>query len=299
MQTRILYTEGKGHFAEGTIDIAPVTDNQIRVKSKMTGVCRSDIDMMNGNFGPLPLNMQGHEGLGEVISVGGNVNDVTVGDYVATRGEPAYADYYNADVGTYVKVPSLDPKYIVEPVACGLNVVMQEEMQFEARNNKDAKLCIIGSGFLAWVVYQYLNANYFFKIDVIGNSNKKLWGDKLTTTFDKDYDIVIDLQTRDEVFKMDLLKPQGLIILGAEKTKGITTNFDKLLWNAVTVVFPSPRQKDFVRCMRTAVKMIESGQLNVDNFWTKSYNRDNEWQSAFAEGNDRKPGYSRGYIEWC
>ena len=51
--------------------------------------------------------------------------------------------------------------------------------------------------------------------------------------------------------------------------------------------------------MRTAVKMIESGQLNVDNFWTKSYNRDNEWQSAFAEGNDRKPGYSRGYIEWC
>lgn len=299
MQTRILYTEGKGHFAEGTIDIAPVTDNQIRVKSKMTGVCRSDIDMMNGNFGPLPLNMQGHEGLGEVISVGGNVNDVTVGDYVATRGEPAYADYYNADVGTYVKVPSLDPKYIVEPVACGLNVVMQEEMQFEARNNKDAKLCIIGSGFLAWVVYQYLNANYFFKIDVIGNSNKELWGDKLTTTFDKDYDIVIDLQTRDEVFKMDLLKPQGLIILGAEKTKSITTNFDKLLWNAVTVVFPSPRQKDFVRCMRTAVKMIESGQLNVDNFWTKSYNRDNEWQSAFAEGNDRKPGYSRGYIEWC
>ena len=299
MQTRILYTEGKGHFAEGTIDIAPVTDNQIRVKSKMTGVCRSDIDMMNGNFGPLPLNMQGHEGLGEVISVGGNVNDVTVGDYVATRGEPAYADYYNADVGTYVKVPSLDPKYIVEPVACGLNVVMQEEMQFEARNNKDAKLCIIGSRFLAWVVYQYLNANYFFKIDVIGNSNKELWGDKLTTTFDKDYDIVIDLQTRDEVFKMDLLKPQGLIILGAEKTKGITTNFDKLLWNAVTVVFPSPRQKDFVRCMRTAVKMIESGQLNVDNFWTKSYNRDNEWQSAFAEGNDRKPGYSRGYIEWC
>ena len=299
MQTRILYTEGKGHFAEGTIDIAPVTDNQIRVKSKMTGVCRSDIDMMNGNFGPLPLNMQGHEGLGEVISVGGNVNDVTVGDYVATRGEPAYADYYNADVGTYVKVPSLDPKYIVEPVACGLNVVMQEEMQFEARNNKDAKLCIIGSGFLAWVVYQYLNANYFFKIDVIGNSNKELWGDKLTTTFDKDYDIVIDLQTRDEVFKMDLLKPQGLIILGAEKTKGITTNFDKLLWNAVTMVFPSPRQKDFVRCMRTAVKMIESGQLNVDNFWTKSYNRDNEWQSAFAEGNDRKPGYSRGYIEWC
>ena len=299
MQSRILYTEGNGKFNEGSIDIADIKPTQIRVKSKKTGVCRSDIDMMNGNFGPLPLHMQGHEGLGEVLEIGADVTNVSVGDYVATRGEPAYADFYNADAGTYVKVPSLDSKYIVEPVACGLNVVMQEEMQFETRHSKDAKVCIIGSGFLAWVVYQYLTAHYFFKIDVIGQSNKERWGDKLKTEFGNEYDIVIDLNTRDEVSKMDLLKPQGLIVLGAEKTKTITTNFDKLLWNAVTVVFPSPRQKDFVRCMNTAVKMIESGQLNVDNFWTKSYNRDNEWQSAFAEGNDRQPGYSRGYIEWC
>ena len=299
MQSRILYTEGNGKFNEGSIDIADIKPTQIRVKSKKTGVCRSDIDMMNGNFGPLPLHMQGHEGLGEVLEIGAGVTDVSVGDYVATRGEPAYADFYNADAGTYVKVPSLDSKYIVEPVACGLNVVMQEEMQFETRHSKDAKVCIIGSGFLAWVVYQYLTAHYFFKIDVIGQSNKERWGDKLKTEFGNEYDIVIDLNTRDEVFKMDLLKPQGLIVLGAEKTKTITTNFDKLLWNAVTVVFPSQRQKDFVRCMNTAVKMIESGQLNVDNFWTKSYNRDNEWQSAFVEGNDRQPGYSRGYIEWC
>ena len=124
-------------------------------------------------------------------------------------------------------------------------------------------------------------------------------GRQTTTTFDKDYDIVIDLQTRDEVFKMDLLKPQGLIILGAEKTKGITTHRQTALECCNCGISQVPRQKDFVRCMRTAVKMIESGQLNVDNFWTKSYNRDNEWQSAFAEGNDRKPGYSRGYIEWC
>ena len=236
MQSRILYTEGKGHFAEGTIEIGDLAPNEIRVASKKTGVCRSDIDMMNGNFGPLPLNMQGHEGLGEVADVGTQITDVKVGDFVATRGEPAYADFYNALDGTYVKVPSLDPKYIVEPVACGLNVVMQEETQFETRNNKNAKLCIIGSGFLAWVVYQYLNANYFFKIDVIGNSNKELWGDKLKDNFGNDYDIVIDLNTRDEVFKMDLLKPQGLIVLGAEKTNSITTNFDKLLWNAVTAV---------------------------------------------------------------
>ena len=48
--------------------IIPLSSISIEVKALMTGVCRSDIDMMNGNFGPLPLEMQGHEGLGEVAN---------------------------------------------------------------------------------------------------------------------------------------------------------------------------------------------------------------------------------------
>ncbi len=217
---------------------------------------------------------------------------------MATRGEPAYADEYNARAGTYVKVPRLDPKYIIEPVACGLNVVMQEESQFEKRNAKGARLLIIGSGFLAWVVYQYLNAHYFFDVDVLGSSNKELWGDKLKNEVDGPYDIVVDLNTRDEVFKQDLVGEQGLVVLGAEKTNGITTKFDKLLWNAATLIFPSPRQKDFQRCMKMAVKMIETGALDISGFWSKGYDRDTEWRDAFKEGNQRMPGYNRGYIEW-
>lgn len=297
-KVKILHTKGQGSFEEGEFEVPDIKDNQIRVKSVFTGVCRSDIDMMNGNFGTLPLHMQGHEGLGEVLEVGSEIDDVQVGDYVATRGEPAYADQYNADQGTYVIVPEAEPKYIIEPVACGLNVVMQEEEQFEKRNHKDARLCIIGSGFLSWVVYTYLKANYFFQIDVIGSSNKELWGDNLKDTFDGAYDIVIDLNTRDEVFVRDIVKPQGLVVLGAEKTNKITTSFDKLLWNAVTVIFPSPRQKHFQRCMKMAVKMIEAEVLNIDKFWSKGYDRSTEWQDAFKESNQRMPGFNRGYIEW-
>ena len=297
-EVSILYTEGKGKFEEGKITIPDLKPYQIRVKSKMTGVCRSDIEMMHGNFGPLPLEMQGHEGLGEVLEVGADVKDIEVGDYVATRGEPAYADEYNANDGTFVKVPRLDPKYIIEPVACGLNVVMQEEDQFEKRNVKGARVAIIGSGFLAWVVYQYLNAHYFFDVEVLGSSNKELWGDKLKDKVDGGYDIVVDLNTRDEVFTQDLINEQGLVVLGAEKTNGITTSFSKLLWNAATVIFPSPRQKDFKRCMSMAVKMIETGALDISGFWSKGYDRETEWRDAFKEGNLRMPGYNRGYIEW-
>ena len=175
---------------------------------------------------------------------------------------------------------------------------MQEESQFEKRNAKGAKLLIIGSGFLAWVVYQYLNAHYFFDVDVLGSSNKELWGDKLKNEVDGPYDIVVDLNTRDEVFKQDLVGEQGLVVLGAEKTNGITTKFDRLLWNAATLIFPSPRQKDFQRCMKMAVKMIETGALDISGFWSKGYDRDTEWRDAFKEGNQRMPGYNRGYIEW-
>ena len=175
---------------------------------------------------------------------------------------------------------------------------MQEEHQFEKRNSKESRIAIIGSGFLSWVVYQYLNANYFFQIDVIGSHNKERWGDNLKNSFEGTYDIVIDLNTRDEVFVRDIIKPQGLIVLGAEKTNKITTSFSKLLWNAVTVIFPSPRQKDFHRCMKMAVNMIEKGALNIDKFWSMGYDRKTEWQDAFKEGNQRMPGYSRGYIEW-
>jgi hypothetical protein len=50
--------------------------------------------------------------------------------------------------------------------------------------------------------------------------------------------------------------------------------------------------------MEMAVSMIQNGKLNVDNFWTKSYNRETEWHQAFSDGLDRPKNYSRGYIVW-
>jgi hypothetical protein len=50
--------------------------------------------------------------------------------------------------------------------------------------------------------------------------------------------------------------------------------------------------------MKMAVKMIETGALDISGFWSKGYDRDTEWRDAFKEGNQRMPGYNRGYIEW-
>ena len=300
MKVKCLQTTGQGFFEEVDYEIPQWGQDSIYVKAVMTGVCRSDIDMMLGDFGPLPLNMQGHEGLGQVMAVGANCVDIKVGDFVATRGEPAYADQYTVRAGEYVKVPEAHPRYILEPVACGINLINQakEYLQDKQGRHENNRMLIIGSGFLAWVAYHTMRINgYIFHVDVLGSSNKELWGDKLWATTIESYDVVVDLTGKYQLGIDINLNNNAVIIDGVGKA------IDKeeaqiQLWKAVTTVRPSPRNPEFIDCMQMAKYFIEKGYLEVDSFWTRCYNRNTEWQKAFADGVDRPNGYSRGYIKW-
>ena len=288
----VLATEGNGFFYETEYEVPVLTEDEICVRAVMTGVCRSDIDMMEGNFGPLPLHMQGHEGLGKVIGVGANIKDVNIGDYVATRGEPAYADIYNVRKNEYVWVPEAHPRYIIEPVACGINTVDV------AACSKEDKILIIGSGFLAWVAYHTLTKfKHCENVDVIGSSNIDLWGDILLLGTTESYDVVIDLSGK-YALGIDINLNNNALIIDAVGKAVSREEAQQQLWKACTTIKPSPRNTNFHQCMKDAVWMIENGYLKVDNFWTKAYNRTTEWQQAFADGLDRPSGYSRGYIKW-
>ena len=293
MMVRCLQTTGQGYFEEVEYDKPEPTSTEIEVQAVMTGVCRSDIDMMNGNFGPLPLHMQGHEGLGIVTKVGASVTNVKVGDYVATRGEPAYADLYNCRDKEFVVVEELDPKYILEPVACGINCVVED---FQDRAH--GKTIILGSGFLAWVVYNNLKMHFpDMEVDVLGSSNIDLWGDKLLIGTSESYDNVIDLSGKYELGTEINLNNNALIVDAVGKAVS-KEEAQAQLWKAVTTVKPSPRTPKFINAMYQARWMIENGELEVDSFWTRGYNRNIEWQQAFADGVNRPDGYSRGYIKW-
>ena len=312
MKVRLLKTEGQGHFNEVSWEVPELKPNQIRVEAIMTGVCRSDIDMMVGKFGPLPLHMQGHEGLGRIIDVGShlkhsNLHSFKIGDIVATRGEPAYADVYNCDYGNFVVVPEIHPKYILEPVACGINLVsilrnenISTNLEFVSR------VAVIGTGFLAWVAVNHLKKCYSnLAIEVISNSNRDLyntihWSERATVLPELTgrYDLIVDLSNQTEYLNRDSFNPNALVIIGSEKHPGASMNFSHLLWNNCKMFFPSPRDKEFFRCMSIAKEVIENGSLRVDRFWTRAYCRDTEWSQAFEDGLNRTPDYSRGYIWW-
>ena len=293
MIVKLLCTDGQGTFQEIDWDKPEITDDEIEVRAVLTGVCRSDIDMMTGGFGPLPIHMHGHEGLGQVTQVGANIKDVAIGDYVATRGEPAYADRYNVRQDEYVWVPTAEPKYILEPVACGINVVTQNR---DILARKSGRLAILGSGFLAQVAYRTLEIQgYDFEIDVIGNHNHDVWPN-LKQELTGVYDVIIDLSSRTDYLNGEHVNNNALIILAVDKH--IDMSFGPLLWKACTISFPSPRTPNFYHAMVLARDYIKNGVLDVDNFWTKSYNRSSEWSQAFADGQNRPAGYSRGYIKW-
>jgi threonine dehydrogenase-like Zn-dependent dehydrogenase len=296
--TRCLQTTGQGYFEEVEYIKHEPGDYEIEVKALMTGVCRSDIDMMQGNFGPLPLHMQGHEGLGVVTKVGKNIGMTQVGDIVATRGEPAYADYYNVRANEYVTVPEANPKYILEPVACGINLIDQAKEEIDKRQGVNSKMLILGSGFLAWVAYHTMRLNGFiYQIDVLGSNNLDLWGDKLLLGTSDSYDVVIDLSEKYALGTDINLNNNALIIDGVGKAIS-KQEAQAQLWKAITTIKPSPRNAQFIDCMYFAKHWIENGYLEVDSFWTRCYNRNTEWQQAFADGKDRPNGYSRGYIKW-
>ena len=296
--TRCLQTTGQGYFEEVEYIKPKPGDYEIEVKALMTGVCRSDIDMMQGNFGPLPLHMQGHEGLGVVTKVGKNIGMTQVGDIVATRGEPAYADYYNVRANEYVTVPEASPKYILEPVACGINLIDQAKQEIDKRQGVNSKMLILGSGFLAWVAYHTMRLNGFiYQVDVLGSNNLELWGDKLLLGTSDSYDVVIDLSGKYSLGTDINLNNNALIIDGVGKAVS-KQEAQAQLWKAVTTIKPSPRNAQFIDCMYFAKHWIENGYLEVDSFWTRCYNRNTEWQQAFADGVDRPNGYSRGYIKW-
>jgi D-arabinose 1-dehydrogenase-like Zn-dependent alcohol dehydrogenase len=300
----ILYTSGNGVFEEAKYSPGKLDAQDIHVRAVMTGVCRSDIAMMNGDFGPLPIHMQGHEGLAQVMAVGSGVSGVQPGDYVATRGEPAYADEYHVKPEQWVVVPAADPKWILEPVACGVNCVLQARhaIALQTTTTPLPRACIIGSGFLAKIVLQTFRILHpDISVDVIGKSNEEWFGDNgapLLIDFDGTYDIIIDLKEDDRVFNTDCINENAIIIMATEKPEGIDTTLANMLWKAVTMIFPSPRAPTFYEAMVLSKTWIADGSLTVDNFWDRSYNRTTEWQQAFEDANNRTGNYGRGYIQW-
>ena len=307
MRVKLLYTTGKNDLCETIWNKPDPEKDEIEVKAVMTGLCSSDVAMYQGKFTTLPMDIQGHEGLGIVSKVGSLVEanmGLREGDIVATRGEPGFADYYNAKMGTFVKVPKADPKYILEPVACGINVA---NAVYNHSEDKEQTIAIIGTGFLARVTHYTLKRAGYKNFYVYGKAYPEYWEkqDVVRMTHTgfhlqmptgiQGFDAFIDYSSKPQYITSNYVNENGIFVMAAEK-KVDNIDFSKYLWNNITIKFPSPRDKTFIDSMRYARECIKSGSLKVSDMWEKEYDRDDA-KNAFenkANGIDK----GRTYLKW-
>jgi len=72
----------------GELELAPPGDNEILLRMEASGLCHSDLSVVDGSRPrPLPM-LLGHEGAGRVEQVGAQIDDLTVGQRVITTFLP-------------------------------------------------------------------------------------------------------------------------------------------------------------------------------------------------------------------
>lgn len=305
MKTKILHSYGNKEISSYEFDLGDMESNQMLIKTIYTGICRSDIDQYLGHI-EIPFGHFGHESIGEVIKVGSSIKNFKIGDYVASRNDPAYSEYFYGDENNTVKVSNNTPEYIIEPVACSVNIADSVIKLGDLSND----VLIVGSGFISNVVAQYLrNLSPSLKIYVVGNHNQEQWDNiRVTnikfediTRYNKTFKTCIELSGKAENFDkiMSVAAPGALICLGAAFETPISTTFWKQLWNNYTIIFPSPRNESFHSSMLLAEHYITQKHLTTAWAWTHMYNVQ-DYKKAFEESisrNTTEP-FVRSYIKW-
>ncbi len=77
-----------------TLEMAPLSPTDVLVKVRASGLCHTDLEVIQGSLAyPLPI-VLGHEGAGIVEAVGSDVTQVKVGDHVICSWNPHCGDCY-------------------------------------------------------------------------------------------------------------------------------------------------------------------------------------------------------------
>ncbi|MFD1772781.1 zinc-dependent alcohol dehydrogenase [Paenibacillus rhizophilus] len=79
---RALIWEGDGILALKEVPIPEIRPTEVLIRVSYTGVCATDVEIINGKFPYSPPYILGHEITGKVIETGGNVKELREGDRV-------------------------------------------------------------------------------------------------------------------------------------------------------------------------------------------------------------------------
>jgi len=221
-------------------------ENEVLVKVFACGLNRADLVVADGGAHGAsggPGTIVGMEFSGEVIELGSNVKDYSIGDRVMCSGSSAWAEYAIADHGRVIKIPNNNMDYIkasTYPIALA---TMHNAIITAGNFAKGQSVLIQGAssgvGLMGLQISKYLGAKIVigtstkpdkfeklksFGADFVLNSKDPDWVDQvLSATDNKGVDLIIDQLSGYTVNQnMMATKVKGKIVNVGRLAGGIT-----------------------------------------------------------------------------
>ena len=221
-------------------------ENEVLVKVFACGLNRADLVVADGGAHGAsggPGTIVGMEFSGEVIELGSNVKDYSIGDRVMCSGTSAWAEYAIADHGRVIKIPNNNMDYIkasTYPIALA---TMHNAIITAGNFAKGQSILIQGAssgvGLMGLQISKYLGAKIVigtstkpdkfeklksFGADLVLNSKDLDWVDQvLSATDNKGVDLIIDQLSGYTVNQnMMATKVKGKIVNVGRLAGGIT-----------------------------------------------------------------------------
>jgi len=314
MKTKAIWFLGPKQVGIRPLEVRAPGPGQALVEIKACGICAMDTFTFSGVE---PRNypfIDGHEGVGVIQELGGDVTDFAVGDKVVVGGGGSFARHVVAKTGNLFKLTkdAVPVEWIVEPVACVVNGLNCSRIQAGDR------VALIGCGFMGLLLAQGLTKTLAAEVIAIDPDKTRLeiarrYG--LRVTLDptdprdqarlaeykkKGMDVVIEAAPTDAAIDLagELLRRAGRFVLFSWHHG--RTSVDTTRWHlgGFEVLNASPMiNPNFNEAFRRAIVLMELGVFDLKSLLTHSY-AFSDPQGAFTDAFEHKGGYIKGVIDF-
>jgi 2-desacetyl-2-hydroxyethyl bacteriochlorophyllide A dehydrogenase len=282
---------------------------QVLIRVEGCGVCGSNLAPWEGRPWfkyPIEAGSPGHEGWGEVISVGPEVRSVLPGNRVSFLSQRAFGEVDVAEENMIVPLPSeLDGQpFPGEAIGCAINVFRRSHI------GKGNTVAVVGAGFLGLLVIA-LAANAGARVTAISRRQESLdrarlmnaadtipWTDDLR--LEGQFDVVIEAVGNQSALDLatKLTRERSRLIIAGYHQDGPRT-VDMQLWNWRGLDVINAHERDpavYVEGMRLGVVAVASGAIDLKPLLTHRFPLE-QINRAFTLMRNREPGFCKAIIE--
>jgi threonine dehydrogenase-like Zn-dependent dehydrogenase len=287
---------------------------ELLLRTEACGLCASELDVFLGRnpWQQYPA-LLGHEVVGRVAALGGDVDGWNEGDLVAAAiAGGGYAEYLCVGAAAALPVPAGMPPdtALAEPIACAVN-------SLEAiAPRPDDRVVVLGAGFMALLLVQLLRgaapcwqAVAARRPDArelalrLGATDacetRAVQGWVWDRTGGEGADIVVEATGSEEMLAIaaSLLRPEGtLAIVGYHPGDGRRVPVHEWNWKALRIANCHFRsQARTVDAARRGLALAARGQLDVARLLTHRFPL-SRLQEAFETAAARQPGFVKAVV---